>query len=178
MVSFRPLFGVSLFLLYGFHHEAHSNMFSSPLRGISISTDINMCMGNWKHCFRPLYGVSLFLQRLCKSIDVLQSVFVPSTGYLYFYAMVNVIIGHEMFSSPLRGISISTSFHFYNYNVQIKFSSPLRGISISTLPRIPLENSKGIIWFAVQTHKPDNFTFISTCPELKMLYFTGIGAKS
>lgn len=59
-----------------------------------------------------------------------------------------------------------------------KFSSPLRGISISTLPRIPLENSKGIIWFAVQTHKPDNFMFISTCPELKMLYFTDIGAKS
>ena len=131
-------------------------MFSSPLRGISIST----------------------IQDRFPDMDV-QKVFVPSSGYLYFYHGVKrVAVIHDGFSSPLRGISISTVtkiLHIGRINV---FSSPLRGISISTLPRIPLENSKGIIWFAVQTHKPDNFMFISTCPELKMLYFTGIGAKS
>ena len=135
-----------------------------------------------------------------KSSKNLVIVFVPSTGYLYFYFdFLNMYTRATLFSSPLRGISISTMTVMCINTVNV-FSSPLRGISISTqsnknvwlyinvfvpstgylyfYPRIPLENSKGIIWFAVQTHKPDNFMFISTCPELKMLYFTGIGAKS
>ena len=106
-------------------------MFSSPLRGISIST-IDKQRIQW----------------------------------------------YNMFSSPLRGISISTTRYRDDTIIKLRFR-PLYGVSLFLpLPRIPLENSKGIIWFAVQTHKPDNFMFISTCPELKMLYFTGIGAKS
>ena len=80
---------------------------------------------------------------------------------------------------PLYGVSLflpETEKTFAGYRKSFR---PLYGVSLFLpLPRIPLENSKGIIWFAVQTHKPDNFMFISTCPELKMLYFTGIGAKS
>ena len=160
MVSFRPLFGVSLFLLYGFHHEAHSNMFSSPLRGISISTDINMCMGNWKHCFRPLYGVSLFLLSMIFIISPYQSVFVPSSGYLYFYTPKRFTWNEK--SEHLVFVPSTGYLYFYEnrwllYQITISFrplygvslfllllalmicflammfSSPLRGISISTI---------------------------------------------
>ena len=134
--------------------------------------------------------------------EIIRKVFVPSTGYLYFYLAEKKFKQKGIaFSSPLRGIYISTLFEIIiyhtgqcfrplygvslflpltnkEYNGTICFR-PLYGVSLFLpLPRIPLENSKGIIWFAVQTHKPDNFMFISTCPELKMLYFTGIGAKS
>ena len=58
----RPLFGVSLFLLKGLQNWNVSNgKFSSPLRGISISTGMSE-----------------------KDIEKL-IVFVPSSGYLYFY---------------------------------------------------------------------------------------------
>ena len=82
---FRPLFGVSLFLHHRLFHQAFQIMFSSPLRGISISTETLRTLRNLLKRFRPLYGVSLFLQNNAMTFVEDSKVFVPSTGYLYFY---------------------------------------------------------------------------------------------
>ena len=204
MQSFRPLYGVSLFLLISrtMSHASHlafssplrgisistksdssgcetgagvfvpstgylyfygqnkkerikSSPFSSPLRGISISTHLH-CICIFVFCFRPLYGVSLFLHRQKNWNNWLWRVFVPSTGYLYFYGckaelkqngfrcfrplygvslfllQANALKAFGfVFSSPLRGISISTQYSILLHRQKL-FSSPLRGISIST----------------------------------------------
>ena len=82
---FRPIFGVSLFLLNIVNGQIYSKsfssplrgisistlqkrlwsllvVFSSPLRGISISTNIYINDPEARKRFRPLFGVSLFLQ--------------------------------------------------------------------------------------------------------------------
>ena len=154
-------------------------MFSSPLQGISIST-----VWLWDNCvqrtvFVPSTGYLYFYWEGFNQWKIQQHVFVPSTGYLYFYNCCPCIskILKDGFR-PLYGVSLF--LHRGNWNIirHDRVFVPSTGYLYFYLPRIPLENSKGIIWFAVQTHKPDNFMFISTCPELKMLYFTGIGAKS
>ena len=106
---FRFLFGVSLFLLLKIEMFNGTELLSSLLRGISIST--------YSDRFR---------------IDA-KFVFVPSTGYLYFYGnfrRYNKL--SNTFSSPLRGISISTTLGKDTDEFLKAFSSPLRGISIST----------------------------------------------
>ena len=129
---FRPLYGVSLFLR-GFEEVRGSRrvVFVPSTGYLYFYTHDN---GNRDHPqgFRPLYGVSLFLLGRKEIQTKRNSVFVPSTGYLYFYSICdNYIADRTMFSSPLRGISISTidkqRIQWYNM-----FSSPLRGISIST----------------------------------------------
>ena len=61
--------------------------------------------------FRPLYGVSLFLRGFEEVRGSRRVVFVPSTGYLYFYLAEKKFKQKGIaFSSPLRGISISTLF--------------------------------------------------------------------
>ena len=59
--------------------------FSSPLRGISISTTEDQAKEWLEERFRPLFGVPLFLHIMLNSNVFYTHVFVPSTGYLYFY---------------------------------------------------------------------------------------------
>ena len=60
-ISFRPLSGVSLFLQRINQCEALTHMFSSPFRGLFISTIEKICQIEAAFSFRPLSGVSLFL---------------------------------------------------------------------------------------------------------------------
>ena len=89
MYCFRPLYGESIFL-----HE------------IGVIDEITV-----EDSFRPLYGESIFLHYwIIRERKKMCVVFVPFTGNLYFY--LNEIVTRnqcaDMFSSPLRGIYIST----------------------------------------------------------------------
>ena len=57
-----PLRGISISTPYDYSTVNRFNEFSSPLRGISISTDGTEDTFNCDS-FRPLYGVSLFLRK-------------------------------------------------------------------------------------------------------------------
>ena len=130
---FRPFYGVSLFLLKKEDVLKFKQMFSSPLRSISISTTLMKRQLEQRRSFRPLFGVSLFLLSNFAFPKFRTKLFVPSSGYLYFYLHETelwYLLG--AFSSPLRGISISTGKDLINERFNSMFSSPLRGISIST----------------------------------------------
>ena len=107
---FRPLTGISLFLLTLTEEEVRSALFSSPHGDFSFSIFL-AChhQHNGANRFRPLTGISLFLSHLLSMswrklgkfssphgdfsfsiLDVLYSnpysfVFVPSRGFLFFY---------------------------------------------------------------------------------------------
>ena len=109
--------------------------------------------------FRPLYGVSLFLQSTINHNARRTAVFVPSTGYLYFYTHDNGNRDHPQGFRPLYGVSlfllgrkeiqtkrnsvfVPSTGYLYFYSIcdnyiadRTMFSSPLRGISISTIDK-------------------------------------------
>ena len=117
-------------------------MFSSPLRSISISTTLMKRQLEQRRSFRPLFGVSLFLLSNFAFPKFRTKLFVPSSGYLYFYLHETelwYLLG--AFSSPLRGISISTGKDLINERFNSMFSSPLRGISISTISELLLKRN-------------------------------------
>ena len=139
---FRPFYGVSLFLLKKEDVLKFKQMFSSPLRSISISTTLMKRQLEQRRCFRPLFGVSLFLLSNFAFPKFRTKLFVPSSGYLYFYLHETelwYLLG--AFSSPLRGISISTGKDLINERFNSMFSSPLRGISISTISELLLKRN-------------------------------------
>ena len=105
--SFRPLFGVSLFLLKGLQNWNVSNgKFSSPLRGISISTVTRKTGEDFSYMFSsPLRGISI--STLAKKFGIENRI---------------------KFSSPLRGISISTNAQ-KEYMNDLCFR-PLYGVSL------------------------------------------------
>ena len=139
---FRPFYGVSLFLLKKEDVLKFKQMFSSPLRSISISTTLMKRQLEQRRSFRPLFGVSLFLLSNFAFPKFRTKLFVPSSGYLYFYLHETelwYLLG--AFSSPLRGISISTGKDLINERFNSMFSSPLRGISISTISELLLKRN-------------------------------------
>ena len=107
---FRPLTGISLFLLTLTEEEVRSALFSSPHGDFSFSIFL-AChhQHNGANRFRPLTGISLFLSHLLsmswrklgkfssphgdfsfsisssKLLPCVASVFVPSRGFLFFY---------------------------------------------------------------------------------------------
>ena len=135
-----------------------TELLSSPLRGISISTLKFRISEIQNEAFRPLFGVSLFLLTWDRIMVFAGSVFVPSSGYLYFYRegfnqwkiQQHVFVpssGYLYFYTNKKCkkkrrkhvfVPSSEYLYFYSYNALIsccvddKFSSPLRGISIST----------------------------------------------
>ncbi|CUN22611.1 Uncharacterised protein [Eubacterium ramulus] len=108
-VSSRPLHGESIYLL---------TMFNT-MRAV-------------KQCSRPLHGESIYLQKLLGDDMKDMIVLVPSTGNLYiYYLQERADYLSELFSSPPRGIYISTNI-VHGQLCSILFSSPPRGIYIST----------------------------------------------
>ena len=135
----------------------YKHLFSSPPRGIYISTISNTphinrsvvlvpSTGNLyiycnamilqaailQSCSRPLHGESIYLQAFTAITSLIQ-VLVPSTGNLYIYED-NLDNGKivKAFSSPPRGIYISTVYGLPRTHKKSLFSSPPRGIYIST----------------------------------------------
>ena len=101
--------------LHGFH-LLMIDLFSSPPRGIYISTLMRKSeMKNYKRS-RPLHGESIYLQNL---------------------QCLNKL-GCNQFSSPPRGIYISTITSMTKRLRKLWFSSPPRGIYISTSSEHPL----------------------------------------
>ena len=95
-------------------------------------------MGKWRSgsalvCSRPLHGESIYLPDAADTIAKQLGVLVPSTGNLYIYW--------------LKGAT----------GLPVVFSSPPRGIYISTLSLLSRKDTGLIIQFAAQTRKPDNF---------------------
>ena len=133
LVCFRPLYGVSLFLRISRKTFKYLSNCFRPLYGVSLFLQELKVVYSRKICFRPLYGVSLFLLHGLYSRHEQVPVFVPSTGYLYFY---KVDFSHRqintLFSSPLRGISIST-FKFNSKIVVDNRFRPLYGVSLFLL---------------------------------------------
>ena len=109
---FRPLYGVSLFLQNERSNRIHRNWFSSPLRGISISTISTTIEYREVTTFSsPLRGISISTDKeervivgeafssplrgisisttITILLHIIKNVFVPSTGYLYFYHMAS-----------------------------------------------------------------------------------------
>ena len=108
-VSSRPLHGESIYLL---------TMFNT-MRAV-------------KQCSRPLHGESIYLLKKDHPMPPLAFVLVPSTGNLYiYYLQERADYLSELFSSPPRGIYISTNI-VHGQLCSILFSSPPRGIYIST----------------------------------------------
>ena len=108
-IGFRPLSGVSLFLHIVECSVDLTSVFSSPFRGLFISTEIIMQRLSFAEpSFRPLSGVSLFL-RLHNMRCSWRISFRPLSGVSLFLQRINQCeaITH-MFSSPFRGLFIST----------------------------------------------------------------------
>ena len=129
---FVPSTGYLYFYFITSFKTSMENMFSSPLRGISISTIIFFMFLFLLIRFRPLYGVSLFLHKIHELGTFYNEVFVPSTGYLYFYDNKREVRKIITVFVPSTGY-----LYFYKLGMNhtmkyLKFSSPLRGISIST----------------------------------------------
>ena len=132
-----PLRGISISTLKNMRRSEDTEQFSSPLRGISISTVyLNKVYPNEMIGFRPLFGVSLFLPTITILLHIIKNVFVPSSGYLYFYE--NKLFGYL----KCMTVFVPSSGYLYFYTVRAtlgkdtdEFSSPLRGISISTIRR-------------------------------------------
>ena len=107
-------------------------MFSSPPRGIYISTKTFRWWYERYDCSRPLHGESIYLLKKDHPMPPLAFVLVPSTGNLYiYYLQERADYLSELFSSPPRGIYISTNI-VHGQLCSILFSSPPRGIYIST----------------------------------------------
>ncbi len=111
----RPLHGESIYLLETIIKTTFSlPLFSSPPRGIYISTKKRI--NAWKQGTRsrPLHGESIYLRSLYLCYCVPVCVLVPSTGNLYIYQMARKenMVTRTMFSSPPRGIYISTNLQF------------------------------------------------------------------
>ena len=87
--------------------------------------------------FRPLYGVSLFLQtKVVIYFDKAATVFVPSTGYLYFY------VKEEPVKEQKHEVFVPSSGYLYFYlNVKLRRKKillnlgfrPLYGVSLFLL---------------------------------------------
>ena len=118
--------------------------FSSPLRGISISTLKFRISEIQNEAFRPLFGVSLFLLNTSPFTVTGCTVFVPSSGYLYFYKTLEEL--RKEYKRRFRSLyEVSLFLRIYRSvhgRQPCKFSSPLRGISISTYMR----QNYGICW--------------------------------
>ena len=108
--------------LYIYEDENFINLFegsSRPLHGESIYLQMAR---NWSAYeaakgSRPLHGESIYLHVYRKiTVTNARTVLVPSTGNLYIYGIVD---GERYwittFSSPPRGIYISTELHMHLY---------------------------------------------------------------
>ena len=180
----RPLHGESIYLQVSPECMNVILQFSSPPRGIYISTGLEV-------------DATILWQ---------QTILVPSTGNLYIYMLKIAINVFCIYSRPLHGESIylrwymSMKGYYTNYSrplhgesiylrfknnllkdfdfilvpstgnlyiymkkqewkslLMVTFSSPPRGIYISTLSLLSRKDTGLIIQFAAQTRKPDNF---------------------
>ena len=105
-------------------------MFSSPPRGIYISTKTFRWWYERYDCSRPLHGESIYLLKKDHPMPPLAFVLVPSTGNLYiYYLQERADYLSELFSSPPRGIYISTNTCIFVHALVIS-SRPLHGESI------------------------------------------------
>ena len=104
--------------------------FSSPHGDFSFS----MMDPDWfrKHLtsFRPLTGISLFLSFLMLPIVSSSAVFVPSRGFLFFYAHVCSICEFLDCFRPLTGISLFLSSCRRHPRTCLLRFRPLTGISL------------------------------------------------
>ena len=111
-ISSRPLHGESIYLQVILSAQGLVAEFSSPPRGIYISTYFFSCflIIRAKGRSRPLHGESIYLQMLFLQKKETLKVLVPSTGNLYIYnGQVEYLRKKSRkFSSPPRGIYIST----------------------------------------------------------------------
>ena len=160
-IGFRPLSGLSLFLLHHFRNrQAFTCSFPSPLGVISFFT-FSAFPSETKYVknvsvpsrgylffyqyisksytgirtfrFRPLSGLSLFLQSLFKVQRGIKMVSVPSRGYLFFtVAEMNREERTFLFPSPLGVISFFTILWAYLTGDCKRFPSPLGVISFFT----------------------------------------------
>ena len=131
---------------------------SRPLHGESIYLRYkHQCVKRGVTCSRPLHGESIYLHPDTKAVtDIQRCVLVPSTGNLYIYRADIADQANNLFSSPPRGIYISTTLsicmsvscvssrplhgesiylpcRWFSRILRWTFSSPPRGIYISTL---------------------------------------------
>ena len=114
-------------------HTVEIREFSSPPRGIYISTRLCCTYMSLLRRSRPLHGESIYLRRILRGKRVPYGVLVPSTGNLYIYKEDRMKVLVEIRSRPLHGESIYLRYRegarFYPIGT---FSSPPRGIYIST----------------------------------------------
>ncbi len=149
MKCFRPLTGISLFLLFEIEKAYLEECEESfrPLTGISLFLFLHHC---FKHilflCFRPLTGISLFLFVLVFILIVDIIVFVPSRGFLFFYkkgyCVANML---APFSSPHGDFSFSMMIKLEK-NRTYKFSSPHGDFSFS-IDYVPDDTNKSGLVF-------------------------------
>ena len=104
--------------------------FSSPHGDFSFSIVINALVASPSACFRPLTGISLFLSFVGITNIIVNIVFVPSRGFLFFYGMYMMWWRERLsFSSPHGDFSFSLG-----ETITIKDRSncfrPLTGISL------------------------------------------------
>ena len=107
MSSSRPLHGESIYLQSFKRVNEKDPLFSSPPRGIYIST-----------------------QKLSSIKECQERVLVPSTGNLYIYKVGDLLDDVIQFSSPPRGIYISTLYRKKPLASSRLGSRPLHGESI------------------------------------------------
>ena len=130
---FRPLTGISLFLLSKEVKEAYkSASFSSPHGDFSFSIGLVPDGRPFLYRFRPLTGISLFLYRLTKQLNKSLLVFVPSRGFLFFYKDARIaILNLVKFSSPHGDFSFSIVLQDSRTQFNNWFSSPHGDFSFS-----------------------------------------------
>ena len=115
--------------------------FSSPFRGLFISTRKSSISSMKQIGFRPLSGVSLFLHIVECSVD-LTSVF--SSPFRGLFISTEIIMQRLSFAEPsfrpLSGVSLFLQRINQCEAITHMFSSPFRGLFISTLSSIPIIN--------------------------------------
>ena len=84
---FVPSRGFLFFYRNMLHEQIRKAMFSSPHGDFSFSIVINALVASPSACFRPLTGISLFLSFVGITNIIVNIVFVPSRGFLFFYGM-------------------------------------------------------------------------------------------
>ena len=165
----RPLFGVSLFLHWNKLPSICSEMFSSPFRGLFISTNIYSLLDLFRYIFVPFsWGLDFYKKQVFTSYSW-GACFRPLLGVsLLLHKDGGKCTCPAGCSSPFRGLTISTHYrHWYNYNSKW-FSSPSRGLSISTNPN----SLKGMV--KVSSRPLLGVSLFLLYPRAMMVYKNGV----
>ena len=112
--SLRPLLGVSIFLHCAYSFVTNVEKCLRPLLGVSIFLQIRIKRNHEKSMvFVPFSGFLFFYRPTMKWLmKQLEKVFVPFSGFLFFYIDTHFdTIELFMSSSPSRGFYFSTTAH-------------------------------------------------------------------